>query len=135
MGSSCLVSTCRLTQWHWIWKLLNHCWSRRFGLLTNLVWLCRRANDFAGYHIDVEVQRWCMLFELMEIEIFVKSNGHEVGERWWWLVRWAIGHSTIGVSIKLGVLGWRRHVPYHMQYTFLIWLVRLSTSANIIFYW
>ena len=115
-------------------KTFNHCWLRRFGLLTNLVWLCRRADDFVGYHVDVEDKRWCMLFELMEIEIFLESNGHEVGGRWWWLVRWAIGHSPIGVSIKLGVLGWRRYVSYHMQYMLLTWLVELSTSTNVISY-
>jgi len=54
--------------------------------LTNLVWLCGRADDFVGYLIDVKDQRRCMLFELKEIKIFLESSGHKVDERWWWLV-------------------------------------------------
>lgn len=104
-------------------KTFNHCWSRRFGLLTNLVWLCRRADDFVGYLIDVEDQRWCMLFELMEIKIFLESNGHEVGERWWWLVRWAIRHSPIGCQSNwvYWVEGDMCHITYNTSYS-LDWL-------------
>nr|POE95069.1 gdsl esterase/lipase [Quercus suber] len=48
-----------------------------FTPLVNIASNPQQFDDFVGYHVDVEDQRWCMLFELMEIKIFLESNGHE----------------------------------------------------------